>query len=163
VDEPYKYSSADLAKLILMKFYPERSDRESSVLRDFLINHGAEFDRFSFSVKVGQGNPPDPNAPPKIQRQQVTVSKRRIDLLAWRGTQPVIVEVKYLVTPASLGQIQTYRVLFLEENPDAPSPELVVIGAASTPDTIRALQAHNVTVQIYPSALTPADAAGSGV
>ena|SRR5579864_5122596 len=159
----YDYTKDGLAQLLIARFYPERTDRESGVIRDFLIAHGAEFDKFSFSVRVGTGATPDPNAPVNIQKQQVFVTQKRIDLLAWRGRQPVIVEVKYLVTPASLGQILSYRIFFLEAVPDAPEPELVVIGRYSDPDTIRSLNAHNVTVYLYPDANASSPAAGGGV
>jgi hypothetical protein len=162
MDEPYQFTRDDLATLLLRKFYPERTDRESRVIRAWLLNHGAEFDRLSFSVRVGQGATPDPTLPANLQKQQAFVSKKRIDLLAWKGVLPTIVEVKYLVTLASLGQILSYRVFFLEENPSAADPDLVVIGAAGDPDSIRSLQAHDVTVELFPSALAPDAAAGVG-
>lgn len=145
----YDFAATDLASLILRRFYPERTDRESGVLRDFLLAHGAEFDRFTFSLRVGQGQTPDPTHLEGVQDNAVFSSRKRIDLLAWRGRQPVIVEVKERVTPASLGQILTYRKLWLDENPDALEPELIVIGRYSDDDTIRTLQANGVTVLLY--------------
>src|SRR5262245_8151124 len=107
-----------------MKFYPERTDGESAVIRDFLLEHLEEFDSVDFSVRIGEGITPDPSHLPGVQRQTAFNSKKRIDVLAWRGPQPVIVEVKQRVTPASLGQILTYRNLWLEEHPDGLVPEL---------------------------------------
>ncbi len=158
----YNFARDDLTTLLLRRFYPERTDRESSILRDFLLARGDEFDRFSFSVRVGQGATPDPTHLPAVQRNTVFSTRKRIDLLAWRGSQPVIVEVKERVTPAALGQIRTYRTLFLEETPDAPEPELLVIGRYSDEDTLRAMQAEGVTVILYPSADVSANAAVGG-
>jgi len=158
----YDYGVQDFAQLLLAKFYPERTDRESGIIRDYLLAHLSEFDRVSFTVRVGVGHEPDPSLPVRIQKQQKFVTQKRIDLLAWRGTQPVIVEAKYLVQPSALGQILGYRQLFLEDQPDAPEPELVVIGRASDPDTIRILQAHGVTVYLYPESQSAGlDAGGS--
>lgn len=159
----YDFAKDQLAQLLIARFYPERTDRESGIIRDFLVEHGAEYDKFSFSVRVGQGATPDPTAPPNIQRQQVFVTQKRMDMLCWKGLQPVIVEVKYLVTPASLGQILSYRLFLLEAMPDAPEPDLVVIGRFSDADTLRSLNAHNVTVYLYPQAQPSSDAAGVGV
>jgi len=159
----YDFTRDDLANLLIRRFYPERTDRESRVIKEWLLHHGQEYDRFSFSVRVGLGAVADPSLPIRLQKQINFVSKKRIDILAYAGAQPTIIEVKYLVTPASLGQIQSYRVFFLEEQPDAPEPDLVVIGAASDPDTIRAIQAHDVTVYIYPAAVISGDAAASGL
>jgi hypothetical protein len=152
----YHFGRDDFARVLLMKFYPERTDGESAVIRDFLLDHIDEYDAVDFSVRVGEGIAPDPTHLPGVQRQTVLNSKKRIDVLAWRGPQPVIVEVKQRVTPASLGQILTYRTLWLEENPDGLDPELIVVGRTSDPDTIRSLTAHGVTVYIY----DPADTAG---
>lgn len=151
----YDFSSADLATLILRRFYPERTDRESTIIRDWLLAHGAEYDRLSFSVRVGEGQTPNPDDLPGVQRSTAYSTKKRIDVLAWQGAQPTIVEVKERVQPGVLGQLLTYQQLFLEENPDALAPVLVAIGRTSDPDTLRALNAQGVTVLLY----EPADTA----
>lgn len=145
----YDFSGADLATLILRRFYPERTDRESTIIRDWLLAHGADYDRFSFSVRVGEGQTPNPDDLPGVQRSVAFSSRKRIDVLAWRGAQPTIVEVKERVTPGVLGQLVAYRDLFLEEKPDAEDPILVAIGRYSDPDTIRVLNANGITVFLY--------------
>jgi hypothetical protein len=148
----YDFTKDDLATLLLRRFYPERTDKESAVMRDYLLAHGAEFDRFSFSVRVGQGATPTPDLLPNVAKNVVFSSQKRIDMLFWRGPQPVIIEVKVNITPATLGQILTYRHLWLEENPGVPDPDLVVVGRVTDPDTVRALNAAGVTVYVYPDA-----------
>jgi hypothetical protein len=150
----YDYASADLAMLLLRSAFNEKTEKQSAVIKDYLLAHGTEFDRFSFNVRVGQGITPDPSHPIAIQKQAVLNTQKRIDLLVWRGRQPVIIEAKSRVDPSCLGQILTYRDLWLEDNPDAPEPELVVIGRTSDDDTIRALNARGVVVFLY--AETPA-------
>jgi hypothetical protein len=145
----YDFPGADLATLILRRFYPERTDRESTIIRDWLLAHGAEYDRFSFSVRVGEGQTPNPDDLPGVQRSVAFSSRKRIDVLAWRGAQPTIVEVKERVTPQVLGQLVAYRDLFLEEKPDAEEPILVAIGRYSDPDTLRVLTANGITVYLY--------------
>jgi hypothetical protein len=148
----YDFVKDDLATLILRRFYPERTDKESTVIRDFLEAHGREFDRFSFSVRVGVGATPDPSTLPAVQRNTVFSSKKRIDILCWRGMQPVIVEVKVNITPASLGQILTYRHLWMEENPHELEPELIIVGRVVDADTVKVLQANGITVYVYADA-----------
>jgi hypothetical protein len=159
----YVFDSTDFSLLLIRSHYPERTDGESIVIRAFLLAHLREFDRIIFGKRVGQGEPPDPTHLPAIQQQTVLNTQKRIDILAFRGTQPVIIEVKQNVTPAALGQILTYRHHFLEESPDAPEPELVVVGRTSDADTLAALTAHNVTVYLYPDAVVGGNAAGGGV
>lgn len=148
----YDYGISDLALLLLQRFYPERTDRESTVIRDWLQAHGAEYDRFSFSVRVGQGQTPAANLDPGVAKSVEFSSRKRIDILAWQGQSPTIIEVKERVTPAALGQILTYRQLFLEESPDAPDPRLVIVGRYSDEETIRSINAHGIDVLLFDAA-----------
>lgn len=159
----YAFDRNDFGLLLIRKAYPERTDGESVVIRAYLLAHLGEFDSIVFGKRVGQGEPPDPTHLPAIQLQTKLNTQKRIDLLAYRGRQPVIIEVKQRVTPAALGQILTYRHHFLEESPDAPEPELVVVGRESDADTLATLAAHNVTVYLYANAVVAKNAAGGGV
>lgn len=159
----YAYDKNDFALLIIRSHFPERTDGESHVIRAFLLEHLEDYDRITFSKRVGHGITPDPAHLPAVQANTAFSSMLRIDILAWRGTVPVIIEVKQDVTPAALGQILTYRHHLLEEFPTAPEPELVVVGRTANPDAIVALQAHGVTVYLYPDASARADASASGV
>ena len=159
----YDFDATQFPALLTARFYPERTDRESAILRDYLLQHLREFDRVSFSVRLGEGHTPDPSLPAPIQKQQKFVTQRRVDLLAWRGSQPVLVEAKYLVAPSALGQILAYRQLLQQELPDAPEPDLVVIGRASDSETIAILNSHGVTVYLYPEAQSAGASTGGGV
>ena len=145
----YDFARDDLATLLLRRFYPERTDRESTIIRDFLLAHGTEFDRFSFSVRVGEGQTPDPTHLEVVQRNAIFSSRKPNDVLAWTGSQPVIIEIKERVTPAVLGQLRTYRQLWWEEHPDAVEPRLVAVGRYSDDDTLRTLAADGVDVYLY--------------
>jgi len=146
----YDFSKDALALLLLRRFYPERTDRESTIIRDYLLAHGTEFDRFAFSVRVGVGQTPDPTHLEGVQTNTVFSTKKRIDMIAWKGSQAHIHEFKERVSPAVLGQLQTYRHLWLEENPDALEPRLVAIGRLADDDTLRVLQANAIDVYVYP-------------
>lgn len=159
----YAFDATDFSLLLIRKAYPERTDSESIVIRAFLLAHLREFDRIVFGKRVGVGEPPDPTHLPAIQRQTTLNTQKRIDILAFRGAQPIIVEVKQRVTPAALGQILTYRHHYVEENPDAPEPELWIVGRTVDADTLAALSAHNITVYLYPDAESAGDATGGGV
>lgn len=147
--EGYDYTRDDLAALLIQGFFPERTPREATIIRDWLEAHGAEYDRISLSVRVGVGQPLIPGVDPGVARSVAFSSRKRIDILAWQGPSPTIIEVKERVTPAALGQILTYRQLFLEEIPGAPEPRLVIIGRYSDDDTLRALSAHGIDVILF--------------
>lgn len=149
-EDPYTVNALELARYVVAKHFPERTTREDDVILAFIAAHGHEFDRWTFSKRIGVGLAPDPSHLPAVQRNTIYGTQKRIDILAWSGRQPTIIEVKERVTPAALGQILTYRSLFREEFPDVEDPGLVVVGRFSDDDTLRSLQAHGVTVYLYP-------------
>lgn len=155
----YTWDANEFALLLLRKQYPERTQGESYVIRAFLLEHLREFDHVEFSRRVGKGLTPDPTHLPGVQRNTVFSTRLRIDLLGWQGRRPIIVEVKQRITPATLGQILTYRHHLLEEFPDALEPGLVAVGREAVEDAVAALQANGVTVYLYPDAAArPGDA-----
>lgn len=145
----YDFTKADFPSLLLRRWFPERTDRESAVMRDFLLRHLDEFDAISFSVRVGQGLTANPEHLTGVQQSTVFSTRKKIDMLGWQGPTPVIMEVKQHVTPAVLGQLRTYRHLFLEEYPDAREPRLVAIGRSSDDDTLRVLASEGVDVYLF--------------
>jgi hypothetical protein len=161
--EGYRFSREDFSRLLLRRYMPERTDGESAVILAFLAAHLEEFDAVTFAKRVGTGVAPNPDHPDAVQRGTVFSSMLRMDILAVRGSRPVIIECKQRVTPATLGQIKTYRFHFLKEHPDAPEPELLVVGRTATPDALEALQAEGITVYLYPDADVARDAQGKRV
>lgn len=149
MENGYQYGSTDLALLLIRRAYPERTDRESVVIRAFLEARGPLYDRYEFSVRVGQGIAPDPEHLEGVQRNTVFSSRKRIDMIVWRGDEPTIVEVKERITPAVLGQLLTYQHLLMEDRPDIKPPKLATIGRYSDDDTIRVLQSNGVDVYTY--------------
>lgn len=145
----YWFTAADLPTLQVAKYYPERTSNESSVIRDYLNAHGREFERIGFSVRVGAAAAPDSSHMIGVQRSTIYSSRKRIDIVGQAGELYTLVEAKTRIEPSALGQILTYRKLFLEDNPDVREPALVVIGRYSDNDTVLSLVAHGVTVYIY--------------
>src|SRR5579859_3317242 len=146
----YDYTQASLREQLVKIQFPERTPNESAIIRDWLLRHLEEFDRYSLSVRVGAGIAPDPTHDAGVQASTAFSSRKRIDILAWKGNQPYIFEVKQRLIPAALGQLLTYAHLWMEENPDAAQPILGAIARTSDDDTNRVLQVHGVTVYLVP-------------
>jgi len=163
VSNGYDYDRATLMELFLRMQFPERTQWETAIIRDFLQVHISEYENYSFSVRVGDGLAPDPTHLPGVQRNTTFSTRKRIDMLAWQGTQPCIFEVKRRVNPGALGQLQTYAHLWLEENPDALTPRLAAIGRTCDPDTERVFSAAGVDIYLYPEEPGDGGDAGRGV
>lgn len=161
--EGYEFARDTFASLLLRRHFPERNDGESAVILAFLIEHLPEYDSIGFAKRLGHPLTVDPALPESVQRGAMFSSMLKVDILAWTGQQPTLIEVKQHVTPAALGQILTYRHHLLEAMPDVREPRLVVVGRTASPDAVAALQAHGVTVYLYPDAPARIAAAAGGV
>jgi hypothetical protein len=159
----YDYSRDQLLDVFVRMRFPERSDRESTLYRDFLQAHIHEYENYSFQVRVGQGVTPNPDHLPGVQRQTVRNSKMKIDMLAWQGPQPFIFEVKERAIHAAIGQLITYRHLWMEENPDAREPRLAVIARTIEPDMEPVFAANGIDVYLYPPAAGDGRTPGGGL
>jgi hypothetical protein len=159
----YDYTRDEILKLSIRMQFPERSAEESALIWEFLQAHGLEYDRFSITVRVGDGVAPNPDHLPGVQRQAVTNSQMRIDLMTWAGAQPFIWEVKKRANHHAIGQLITYRHLWMRENPDAPEPQLGVIARSIDPDMPAVFQANGIPVYLYEPASGDSGAAGGGV
>jgi len=148
----YEFRRDVFPELLLRSFYPEKTDRESGLLRDFLVRHLHEYDRVSFSVRIGEGIAADPSHLPGIQRSTTFSSKRRIDMVLWHGPSVTLCEAKDRLRHDVLGQLLSDRQLWLEERPDDPEPRLIAIGRTSDQETERILSAHGIDVYVYAAA-----------
>ena len=146
----YHFERDQFALLLLRAFFPERSNSESALIRDFFREHLSEFDSIDFAVKVGAGLTPAPGLLPNVARAAVESSKKRIDVVAWAGGRPVLIEAKTIASHAVLGQLLTDRHLWMEQYPDGPEPRMVAIGRRTDSDSLSALHAQGIDVYIYP-------------
>lgn len=159
----YTFQRDEFPALLKMQRYPEQTQAQTEVMRAYFENHLDEFETVIFEYRLGEGLTPDPTHLPSVQQQTVFQTQQRIDILARLGSRLTIIESKSRVTPSSLGQILSYRLLVMKEFPDAPEPQLVVVGRTSDVDTIDVLNAHGVTVYLYEAPVTGGNAVLGGV
>lgn len=150
----YEFRRDEFPELLIRSFFPEKTDRESGLLKEFLVRHLHDYDRVSFSVRIGEGIAPDPSHLPGVQKSTAFSSRRRIDMVLWRGPQVTICEAKDRLGHQVLGQLLSGRQLWLEERPDDLEPKLVAIGRTSDPETERILSAHGIEVYVYDETIT---------
>jgi len=161
--EGYFFGAERLEELLLRTYFPEKADHETKLLLEFLAEYGRTFERIGFSVRVGQGNTPNPDHEPGVQRSTAFSSKRRIDFVGLQGKQATLVEMKTRVGHQVLGQLLSDRQLWIGEFPDAPEPILVAVGRSSTPEELAILSAHGITVLLYAEANAAGNAPRSPV
>jgi hypothetical protein len=150
----YDYGTERFEELLLRRFYPEKTDHESRLLLEYLNDHVRDFERVSFSVRIGAGVEPDPSHLAGVQAQAIRNSRRRIDFVGWNGNQTTLVELKTRIGHEVMGQLLSDALLWRFEFPSYEPPALVAVGRTGTAEEIAVCQAHGITVYVYADADT---------
>lgn len=124
---------------------------QSRVTRAWLLQNAGRFDRVEFEVHVGKGAKPNPAWPDATRQQFLHQTQKRIDVVAWAGDYPVIVEVKRQLNIGAIGQCVSYRLLWMADNPEKPEPSMVMVGETADEDVITSAHAHGIDIELYPA------------
>ena len=151
----YTWNADEFARLLIERSYPEKTDHESALLRDYLREHLTEFDRVDFSVRVGASVTPDPSHLEGVQRQAILNSMKRIDMVGYFGQSVTLVEAKTLISYQVMGQLLFNRRLWMQQFPNGQEPRLVAIGRRGTEQDVAVLTDHGIDVYLYET--TPAE------
>lgn len=148
--EGYDFRPDQFSEVLLRRFFPEKTDHESVLLRQFLEAHGHEFPtKWSASVRIGEAVTVDPSFQPAIRQALERSSKRRIDFVGYDGAQATLVELKSRVGHQVMGQLLSDRSLWVKELPDGPEPRLVAVGRYGTEEDLGILSDHGITVYLF--------------
>lgn len=93
----------------------------------FLLAFEKEYDRFDYDVRVGPLPPNLPDLPPNLQPLVDALYRLRIDVVAWKGDQPTIIEVKPNAGLSCLGQLLTYNYFWRKEKKSRKKPILMAV------------------------------------
>lgn len=100
---------------------------EILVWRAWLQLHQAEYDRFDYNIRLGTDVDPGPDFPDNIRKAAIALNSLRVDAVGYQGAQPTIFEVKRRAGPQNIGQLLTYRHLWVATFPTSPAPQLVLV------------------------------------
>ena len=86
-----------------------------------------EYDKFEYDVHVGKVKPIYPTSPVNLMKLAEEVSRKRLDVVAYKGIFRVIIEVKPYAGLSALGQLLGYEILYKREYPEAYTLRLGVV------------------------------------
>lgn len=128
--------------------YPGLLPDEVLVLRAWLALHQSEYDRFDYNMRIGQGIDPGDAYSPEVRKQAILNTQLRIDAVAWKGTQPTIIEVKRRTTPSNVGQILTYASVWKIEFPSGPAPILRLVCNTFSPNILPRVRESQINLDV---------------
>jgi len=128
--------------------YPAMLPNEIVVWQAWLKLHETEYDRFDYNTRVGPGYDPGGAVPGYIRDMAIKNTRKRIDAVAWQGSQPLIVEVKVRAGLSAIGQLLGYITHWKLENPHAPRPKALLVASQLAPGVQEVLQEHNLPFEL---------------
>ncbi len=107
--------------------YPAMQVDEILVWRAWLQLHQGEYDSFDYNTRLGTDVDPGPNFPDNIRKAAIALNSLRVDAVGWQGAQPTIFEVKRRAGPQNIGQLLTYKHLWMASSMIGAEPALVLV------------------------------------
>lgn len=145
----YTFNADEFAQLLIARSYPEKTDHESALIRDYLKRHVLEFDRVEFSVRIGAPVLTDAELTDGVRRQAIANSSKRVDMIGYHGEAVTLVEAKTVLSHAVMGQLLMDRDLWMADHPDGPEPQMVAIGRRGTDQDLAVLASKGITIYVY--------------
>lgn len=128
--------------------YPHMSGDDKSVWNQFVEENPDYFETVDYDWRVGKGVDTSGIEGENYKRMVTMLSQHRIDAIGWTGEKPTIVEVKGRATFTGLGQLIGYKSLFVEEFPNIPAPDILMIAWTIDPDDLKVFDWMSIKVII---------------
>lgn len=125
---------------------------QRAITKKWLEENALRFDRVEFEVRLGNGTEPLSTFTDEQRADHKRQTQMRCDAVAWDREFPTLVEVKKRLDTNAIGQLLTYRLLFMADHPGVPEPQMVAVGERADPDVSSSANAHGIDVEIYPVA-----------
>lgn len=128
--------------------FPGMLPREVLIWRNWLALHAGEFDTFQYNERVGSGYDPGPGWDESIRAMAIANSQKRLDVVAWKGNQAELIEVKDRAGASALGQVLTYMPLWSMAHADMPRARMRVVTNRLQPDIGAVATFWGITVDV---------------
>lgn len=124
--------------------YPHLIGEDTEVWNRFILKHPEKFDTVNYDVHIGKGANTEPIPDKTSKKYWADLTKKRIDVVAYKNDFVTIIEVKKRVSLATLGQVLGYKFLFLREHPEIPVASTLIICSSIDQDDIDILNHYGI-------------------
>ncbi len=122
------------------RLYPHLMPREIPIWEAWLQENKDKYDKFEYDVRVGESIVPPPGLDANIAEMAVSLAKKRIDVVAFKDGNPLIIEIKDYAGLTAIGQLVSYPLLYIDEFPESPKPGIMLLAQRLLPDVARILE-----------------------
>ena len=107
--------------------YPHMKPADVAIWERFMTNHENFFDRVDYDFHVGEGADFLPTNEDTPDGRENRLYQKKIDVIGYKNNDVRLIEVKPIAGMSALGQILTYRELYLQSKGAHKSPNMMVI------------------------------------
>lgn len=127
-------------------WYPHMKPYDIAIWEKFMEEFPDMYDYCQYDVPVGQVPPHALDAVSAEGGTAEMLYKRKIDVVAYKGDQIDIIELKPNAGMSAIGQVNGYRMLYIRDYSPSVTPKAIIITDSVDPDTAHV--AHEQGVQI---------------
>lgn len=131
--------------------FPGMLPREVLIFRNWLGSHESEYDSFDYNSRIGSGFDPGPSWEQSMRAMAIANSQKRLDVVAWRGTQATLIECKDRAGASALGQLLTYMPLWSQAHQDIPGAKMLLVTNRLQPDIGVVAAYYSIAVDLVPT------------
>lgn len=124
--------------------YPHLLGEDKTIWDHFITLYPDRFTTVDYDIHVGSGIQTLPDLDEKISEHWRNLTRKRIDVIAWKDNLPTIIEVKRRVGLDTLGQILGYKFLYQRQHPDIILLPILVVTAQISADDSDILNHYKV-------------------
>lgn len=122
--------------------------RDVEIWERFMEQFPDAYDSCEYGVRVGSVPEHVANHDDPAMRAQAEIYMREIDVVAYKGDEVDIIELKPRAGTSALGQVTAYRLLWMRDRSDALVPKCVVITDELLQDMNLLAAAQGVTMVV---------------
>jgi hypothetical protein len=124
------------------------SQQEKAIWLRWLQKGGTVYAPFQYDVRVGSGLQMPPGSTIYSVKAAYALTTKRIDVVFMQNGIPVITEVKVRAGTTAVGELITYRDLYIKGDPGTPTPALLLITDSLQPDIAHVLEENGISWNI---------------
>jgi len=128
--------------------YPHMKPEDVAVWNRFVAANSGLFDTVDYDVPVGTGADVDPEHPDAIQYDAKILTRKKVDVVAYKGNAVFVIEVKPVANARGLGQILTYLPLWLADHPGELDVRGMVVAGEMEREMAAVYAGHQIIVHI---------------
>jgi len=134
--------------MVLPRRFPHFKKIETEIMKRFLAGKYI-MGKYTFDYRLPVTiDPRWEMLPPNLKKMMIALKQRRLDALCETQRVDYIIEVEPRLSSRGIGQLLTYKHIYMTKVKPGKRIELVSVVASADKDTLEVAKAHGITVYV---------------